>query len=1012
MTIRAAILIGLLTLPAAGFPDLTNEDPREGNLGGWASYPPVQDAGYDPSLTPASGYDAPGRQSLMRIVRPASAGPLRFGFIKRLDRIAAGKVRVSFNCRLKPDVPGSLIEIGIAGETGRRYTVRQSTAPSGWSRASAEFGDIPQGAGLEALYIIVIVPGADPEVDYRFLMNEVMLEAPRKPAFELLTPRAVSIPPWKSLVATSTYAPGETISIEARAPVPLKQVRCVLKDQDGHVVSTINLSRQGELWRGPSFHAVALSDPTGVWRIELLGTTLDGKKVTNEVRVIVRPPRRSTHPRLYFSAGDRPALLARTQAPGLRDTWNHLLALAAASRAKGRLGRGGMIQSLDTRYLLPSLPAYFDVVQPVGDQIRLNSLRSYMRGDPEARSDATAALLQVAGWRRWAPPWFEAHGQHTYYPAGELSGDVAFAYDLLYENLPASERALVRNALLERGIKDAYKEYVLDDRLMAGTSNWIGHSVGGGLVAAMAVVEDQDDPQLNTLVGGLLLKLEDHLAASYLSDGSYGESVGYEQFDLKSTTQALEALSRVWGIDYWKHSFVKDALRFPLYTLALPAQDSPDLGDGKGQNAYSSASIVRRSADPAVHWYYRQFAHESISDFLFPPSNITGSAPSQPASYVFDRKGSVVFRSGWGAGDAMLLFRAGPNFNHNHADQGAFILRAFGEDFAAEGGPSDYYKDPYYHTYFTQAAAHNTILVDGDPASQDLGDTAQFKALDMRARLTDAITSPSYDAAAGELSAVYRGRLELYRRRIVFLKPGFVVIYDDLKTSGPPARFDWLLHVKDSSRLRASGAGYIYQGIHGAMGVHPLYPERVQFQVRKGHLPFAVFNPAAPRTVPAEPGILSIQSGESSTNGRFLVVLNLVRDARRSAQIERLEGTGCVGTKLGPSTTFFRHSAAATAQYADWKTDAETWTVSDRLLSAGSLTSLSKGGNVLFQSDHPASFSAEFDQGQGSVHLTVSAAQPISVRFFTGFPQDGRSESGKTMELKFAAGQHQMSINR
>jgi hypothetical protein len=190
------------------------------------------------------------------------------------------------------------------------------------------------------------------------------------------------------------------------------------------------------------------------------------------------------------------------------------------------------------------------------------------------------------------------------------------------------------------------------------------------------------------------------------------------------------------------------------------------------------------------------------------------------------------------------------------------------------------------------------------------------------------------------------------------------------------------------------------------MGVRPLYPEQARIQVENGHLPYAVFNPSAPREAPAQPGILSIHSGAPSSTGRFLVALNLVRPAQqaasRSAQIEKIEGHGCVGARLGQSTTFFRDSALHTAQYADWKTDAETWTVSDHLLSAGLLTSLMKNGKVLFESDRPASFAAEFEPG--SVRLTVSADQPLSVRFSAG--------SGKTMELKFAAGQHEMRFSR
>lgn len=85
----------------------------------------------------------------------------------------------------------------------------------------------------------------------------------------------------------------------------------------------------------------------------------------------------------------------------------------------------------------------------------------------------------------------------------------------------------------------------------------------------------------------------------------------------------------------------------------------------------------------------------------------------------------------------VLLFRAGPNFNHHHADQGSLLLSAFGEVLIGEAGWSDYYKDPYYATFFTQAIGHNTILVGGNPESQTIPDTLQFKALNRYPRITD-----------------------------------------------------------------------------------------------------------------------------------------------------------------------------------------------------------------------------------------------------------------------------------
>src|SRR5690242_1011049 len=54
------------------------EDFQGPALGQFASYPPVQDVGYDPSLEPTSSYGARGARSLMRILKPVRSGPERF----------------------------------------------------------------------------------------------------------------------------------------------------------------------------------------------------------------------------------------------------------------------------------------------------------------------------------------------------------------------------------------------------------------------------------------------------------------------------------------------------------------------------------------------------------------------------------------------------------------------------------------------------------------------------------------------------------------------------------------------------------------------------------------------------------------------------------------------------------------------------------------------------------------------------------------------------------------------
>ncbi len=505
---------------------------------------------------------------------------------------------------------------------------------------------------------------------------------------------------------------------------------------------------------------------------------------------LVHPGDRLPHPRLYFDAKDKAKLIARTRDPKLAKVWEYIQTTAKNSRATGEIGHGGKVfELLDSEYLLPSLLGYFEVLNRARSRIAHNAFVAYLTDDVEARAAAKEAMLAVSRWSRWEPPWFTAHGQHTYYPAGLLAVDVALGYDLLYEHLTESERSQIRRALIEKQIIPTYKEYFLDNRAMANTSNWISHTVGGALIASSAIAGDvtpeESGGKFDLYVQGLLLKIEAHMAASYLPDGSYGEGISYQEFDSETLAPMINAVERNLGVDYWNTTHVKDSLRYALYTLTEPREASPDMGDTHPSAGHGIAPIIFRSKDPVMRWFYSRFDRPSIQQFIFYDDSVQPKSPAAagiPTSTIFEDKGNAVFRTGWGEDSITMLFRAGPNFNHHHADQGSFLITAFGEPLVTEAGWSDYYKDPYYATFFTQAVGHNTVLVDGNPESQVIPDTPQFKALNDYPRITDSITSEFYDGVGSDLSSVYPDRIERYTRRMVFLKPNYFVVYDDLKT--------------------------------------------------------------------------------------------------------------------------------------------------------------------------------------------------------------------------------------
>ena len=231
--------------PAAVEPYTWTENFQGGNLGQFSSYPPAQDAGYDPTLAPAPG------GGLMRAVRPSRSGAVRFGFIRRLDMVSAAAGRLSFSYRLDHTRAEDRIEIGIAGADGKRYTTTMPIEPGAWRTAQislARMADptgraMPPHTGIEALYLVANLKRADADITYRFLIRGLALEGGREMGFDVRRPRAVRIAHWPELFSTQSFEPGQTVRIEAAAPVALQKAECASLGADGRTRGHVGTAR-------------------------------------------------------------------------------------------------------------------------------------------------------------------------------------------------------------------------------------------------------------------------------------------------------------------------------------------------------------------------------------------------------------------------------------------------------------------------------------------------------------------------------------------------------------------------------------------------------------------------------------------------------------------------------------------------------------------------------------------------------------------------------------------------
>lgn len=982
-------------------------------LGQWASYPPAQDAGYDPSLTPTAAFDPPGGRALMRAVAPTAPGPLHIGFIKELPPfVTTAGADFAFAYRVEPPGVAATIEVGLAGGDGRRYGTRLSAPTGVWARGTVRLADFRDGRGqppgdemeIEAVYIVAAIERASPDVTHRFLIDDVRLAAAREAAFDIRQPRNARLDPWRARPGATVYRDGGVMAVEAAAPVPLRKATWTLAGPAGQPMARGALHDDGRsgdrrandgTWSSSTVHRVSAADPRGVWRLTLGGATADGRRVQTEVRLLVLPPRSTGHPRLLFDAREVETLRARRQHPARAALWAALRKAAAASRETGPIAHGGEVFArLDPAYLLPSLLSYFDVLNRARARITDNAVVGFVDDDAAARAAAGAALLEVSRWPAWAPPWFEAHGQHTYYPAGQLASAVALGYDLLYADLSAEERRLVRRALLERSILPTWREYVLDNRVMADTSNWISHTVGGSLLAAAAIVGDgspEEDEALALPVNGLLMKIEDHMAASFLPDGSYGEGISYQEFDLETLGPTLWAMERVFGQSYWEGTAVLDSLRYPLHTLAQPPSESLDQGDTHPPAGHGIGSVVSRSPDPVIRWYGRQFEPRTAYDFILFNEDVPPQPPLGAGSRLFEAKGNAVFRSGWEADSAIVLFRAGPTFNHNHRDQGAFLVRGFGETLATEAGWSDYYKDPYYGSFFTQPIGHNTLLVDGDPESQRIADTRQFAALNLYPKITDFVASGFYDAVGSDLTPAYP-QLSSYTRRLAFLKPDLLLVFDRVRAR-KPSRFDVLLHVSDRDRAEVDSGGGSFAGARAAFALRTFASEPVESRLRDGRLPYAVLATRTPAGVPPRPAFFDVRTTREAADAWVISALAMGRRRSDAEAVARaltpVSAPGLAGVRMtrdGRDELVLIRLDEGTAPLAfeRWRTDAAAWMARDApvgtRIGLQRARELQRDGRVLLQADAPIDAAVQFVPAL--VEADVRSERPAVFRLF------------------------------
>jgi hypothetical protein len=656
----------------------------------------------------------------------------------------------------------------------------------------------------------------------------------------------------------------------------------------------------------------------------------------------------------------------------------------------------------------------------LGKVVEQGSFR-YVFGDREAGKRAKKALLKLCSFKKWNVEWMLENKFWTYYPVGYTLKPVAYGYDMLYDILTEEEQKLIRDAIIEKGLKLFHRDMVEMNRMPSNLTNHIAVLAGGHGLAAMAIYGDSPENEyLEPYLSGIITKAKTFIDRTYHKDGSYLEPFNYQSMASRSIAEFMASLEKNFGIDYSSTTNVKNFYLYPLYathknkitkhpgSLLMDLHSTHtagavlDFGDaGRTYDGFTQLHswwFIHRTGNPFLYYYnkpYWEKGNGGYMSYLWFRDDITPiSRETLPSSRFFEAQGVMVMRSGWKDSSTVISTRFGPHSNHYHFDQGSFQIMTNGEVLLDDPGvgPGGYYENLKFPVFNIQAIGHNVMLVDHDPESQKPADYKNgITALQDWPRVKHVFSGEIVDAIKGDLTPVYKDKLTTYTRNLLYNKSGPLFLFDRVESKSPEGHvYDWLfhsMHNSDGRSISYSNSRMTVNQENARLTMDILSPEIDKAIIRDAAA-------AARGGQRLEENFITLSSKPNLKDVDFLAVI--VPEAKPGGGnygnlplTSRINAPGWIGAKVEYADNvdfgFFRAERVAAGTIEGFKADAEQFIVS--LDKNGMLRKLFFGGSsfsgrgLSVKSDKPISFAIAFRSSGKEVEIKAEKSASINLHF-------------------------------
>ncbi|GGF25906.1 hypothetical protein GCM10011339_12500 [Echinicola rosea] len=421
-------------------------------------------------------------------------------------------------------------------------------------------------------------------------------------------------------------------------------------------------------------------------------------------------------------------------------------------------------------------------------------------GDADFAKRGIKEITHAATLESWNPKVF--------LDVAEMTMAVAIGYDWLYDEMNPSERQLVKDALIKKGIKPSYDNTF--NQFLTLDNNWNQVCNAAMVWGAMAIYEDA--PQLAAKTIARSLKSSHLPMEKYSKNGVFPEGVMYWTYGTTYHILMLEALAPL--LKEPVESFCSEGFmasgQFFLHMIA-----------NSGSTFNWSDALEKHYLNPAIFWMAAHTGDPSLlwnekkvleqKDFkelrqsrMLPAVLLLGAEFSpgdipSPSSRSWRGAGEnevVTMRSSWEDPEGIFLgFKLGnASEHHAHMDMGAFVLESDGVRWAMDMGMQDYHslaskkvdlwdsrqQGGRWTVFRYSNHGHNTLTID-DSLMDVTG----------KARLLKYSDQKDFRFAVGDLSDVFLRKDRSVTRGVGIKNDDHVIVKDEISASSAPIKIRW-----------------------------------------------------------------------------------------------------------------------------------------------------------------------------------------------------------------------------